>query len=35
MNIKIIENGKIARIVFVQNFLELFVLDSKNEKWEF
>ena len=35
MPIKIIENGKVAKVVSVANALELFVLSTKYENWEF
>ena len=35
MPIKIIQNGKVVKVVFVANALELFVLSAKYENWEF
>ncbi len=35
MPIKIIENGKVTKVVFVANVWELFVLSTKYESWEF
>ena len=35
MPIKIIENGKVAKVVFVANALGLFVLSTKYENWEY
>lgn len=35
MTIKIIENGKVVKDLFVANALELFVLSTKYENWEY